>query len=113
MSDRPVVSGRYFSVIDPAWVRAVMFPSGYRLRDGSAIELREISATGAIVLIAAPPKLQAAYKISLASRKLQGPLEFEARIEWMQPNAGGMWQVGCLIQPPIDDQIFAKLMSSG
>jgi hypothetical protein len=113
MSDQRIATGRYFSIIDPTWVRAVMFPAGRQQRDGSAVELREISATGVVLLIAAPPKLQGAYQISLTSRKLREPLEFEVRIEWMQPNAGGVWQVGCVIQHPLDDHAFARLLSSG
>jgi hypothetical protein len=104
---------RCYSVLDPKRIRvsiASIETASAKAHEG---ELKEISPTGAVLLLAVPPALKGICEISLSSDKLKRPIVFSAQVDWMRPNPAGLWQVGCVLQQPLAASTFKKLLNSG
>ena len=108
-----VARERCYAVLDPKRIRvsiASIEATSAKAHEG---ELKEISPTSAVLLLAAPPALKGICEFSLTSNKLKQPIVFSAQVDWMRPNPAGLWQVGYALNPPLAPSIFKKLLNSG
>jgi PilZ domain-containing protein len=113
MTSQRARRGRYYTVIAPKLIRAAIFPKDPRQTECYFAELKEISKTGAKLLVTGLPALQRECRISLASPKFQGVLVIPAEVHWVRPNPAGDWMLGCGIDPPLSDESFQALVDSG
>ncbi|MBI3836982.1 MAG: PilZ domain-containing protein [Planctomycetia bacterium] len=105
--------GGYYTVINPKLIEATVLPREPERPDSYAAELREISPTGAKLLVTALPELEYECRISLASPSLDCALVALAEVHWIWPNLAGDWLLGCGINPPLSDASFKNLLDSG
>jgi hypothetical protein len=113
MSDQNIAFDRYYTVLKPGRIQASLRSRGAQATDSCAVQLKEISTTGAVLLLAAIPQIQGECELALESRKLDEPLLAVGKIDWARPNPAGEWQIGCAFEPPISQEIFKKLFNSG
>jgi hypothetical protein len=104
--------GGFYTVINPKLIQATILPKESE-RDSQVAELREISATGAKLLVTALPDVKHECRIMLVSQKLDCALEAHAEVHWIWPNLAGDWLLGCGINPPLSQESFKTLLNSG
>jgi hypothetical protein len=112
MSDQHKFVERYYTIIEPSRVQATVSSKETKSAGLHPAKLEKISATGAILLLAAPPEFEGC-QVSIVSSKLREPLLISAQIHWVQPNPAGDWHLGCAFDPRLTDEVFMQLLQSG
>jgi hypothetical protein len=102
---------RCYTVLDPKRIKISI--TSQDTSKPLPADLVEISPISAMLLLSAPPAIKGECQISLTTEKLASPLMIPARVDWMRPNAAGVWQLGCAIEPALDPATFKKLITSG
>jgi hypothetical protein len=105
--------GRNYTVIAPKLIQAAIFPQESQQTECYFAELKEISKTGARLLVPGLPALQLECRISLTSPKFQRVLDIPAEVHWARPNPAGDWLLGCGFAPPLSDESVKTLLDSG
>ncbi len=104
---------RSYELVNVELVQAAILPFDSQPLDAIAAELREISQTGAKLLILGPPQLRYDCRISLATHRFKPALMLAAEIQWARPNPAGDWLLGCQFKTPLTDGIFQQWVDSG
>jgi hypothetical protein len=112
MTNHQVRSG-YYTVINPGSIQATVLPKESERPEFCMAELREISPTGAKLLVTVLPELKGECRLLLASPKLGCVLVAPAEVHWIWPNLAGDWLLGCAINPPLSEKSFKGLLDSG
>jgi hypothetical protein len=102
-----------YELVNVELVQAAILPIDLQPLDAIVAELREISQTGAKLLISGPPQLRYECRISLANHRLKPALMLAAEIHWARPNPAGDWLLGCHFKTPLADELFQQWVDSG
>jgi hypothetical protein len=105
--------GGYYTVINPRSIQATVHHKESECGGSYLAELREISPTGAKLLVTVLPELEGECRLSLASPKLERELVAPAEVNWIWPNLAGDWLLGLGINPPLPEESFRELLESG